>query len=69
MKSHSVDQRDDADYSSLLPSMPFLRGRISHQRDEGYYSIVQIKSITGSHQQLVSPSGLDSGSDILNIYF
>lgn len=34
MKSHSVDDEDDADYSSLLPSTPLLSRGISHQRDE-----------------------------------
>lgn len=34
MKNHSVDDEDDADYSSLLPSVPRLSRGISHQRDE-----------------------------------
>lgn len=34
MEKHSVDDGDDADYSSLLPSVPLLSRGISHQRDE-----------------------------------
>lgn len=34
MKNHSVDDEDDADYSSLLPSKPLLSRGISHHRDK-----------------------------------
>lgn len=55
MRNHSVDGEDDADYSSLLPSMPLLSGGISRQRDEDritqWRKVSRLKAVAGDWYQ------------------
>lgn len=65
-----MDDEDDADYSSLLPSKPLLSGGISHHRDEDCITLkckvsrLQAAAGDGYHHL---DYGLDQG--FLNFFF
>lgn len=70
MKNHSVDDEDDADNSSLPPSIALLNTGISQHRDEGYMvQKYENREITGSIQKLLSTSGLGSGLGTPKVFF